>query len=71
MFSTFNSSGLIQSNHVSTSYNDFKMYPTSTSIKNTLEEQKVDELDLDTFKNIMLIAAANKWAEKDILSNWN
>lgn len=61
MFSTFNSSGLIQSNHVSTSYNDFKMFPTSTSIRNVLEDQKSDESDLNTFRNIMLIAAANKW----------
>ena len=60
MFSTFNSLGTIPSNATN---NEFKMYPTATSIKNIAENQNLNlpNSQIDTFKNMMLIAAANKW----------
>lgn len=46
------------------------MFPTATSFK-TIPEPKIEESSsLDTFKNILTIAASNKWTEKDINTHW-
>ena len=46
------------------------MFPTTTSLKNIPDSESEETSQLNTFKEVMKIAAINKWTEKDVTAYW-
>ena len=47
------------------------MFPTATSMKSIPDALPDESPKLETFKNLLMVAASKKWTEKDVAENWN